>query len=497
MSKHLHGIGNSKIIALTALLTFSLSLGYAQGDSSCVGYSNIRQKKVTGIAVGGSPGTPRYVSLLQYTPREYNPADFTKTYPVLIYFPGNQSASEAIPVGVDPCKLIYDQPTSLPGKIANGQFRDSALSGGSYKKFVVLSFQYNVYNFDINYPSPASVDSVIDYVIQNYRVDPNRIYLTGMSAGANIVIQYISSSVARARRVAAASNASTCSQANSYPNPLTATANIAAGGVATRFISCTTDGVCPHSFTVNWVNGINASAPTVAPEFIVLNGFPPAGTCEGFEHNSWNKLYDTAYRFNGRNLLEWNIQFSTNSIVPVKLESFTARLSNGKVLLNWTTSLEVDAESFTIEKAGKDQQFSELTRIPISGSSNRKKDYSFVDDNPVAGINYYRLVQTDKDGNKEYFEVRKVLDTRSSKTGVVVLPNPINSEVTAFLNLSKAQTVAITITDMNGKIIRTKTAKYSEGSTGVTMPTNDLPKGIYFLRTAGEDFTDIQKLIKQ
>jgi hypothetical protein len=497
MSKLLHRNGIVRAIALSALLIFSISLGYAQGDSSCVGYTNIKQKKVTGIAIGGSPGTPRYVSLLQYTPKEYNPADFAKTYPVLIYFPGSGTASGVPPFGIDPCRLIYDQPTTLPAKIADGLFRDSVFSEGTWKKFIVLSFQYNSYAYPSDFPSAASVDSILDYVILNYRADPNRIYLTGMSAGANIAVEYGASSVARAKRVAAVSISSTCSQVGVFPNSANAGANIAAGGLATRFISCNSDDVCSHSSTVNWVNAINAAGPSKVPELIVLTGVFPTGTCEGFRHNSWNKLYDSAYRFNGRNLLEWNIQFSTNSIVPVKLESFTARLSNGKVFLNWTTSLEVDAASFTIEKAGKDQQFSELTSINISGPSNRKKEYSFIDDNPQAGINYYRLVQTDKDGNKEYFEVRKVLDTRSSKTGVVVLPNPIKSDVTAFLNLSKAQTVAITLTDMNGRILKTKTAKYSEGSTGVTMATDDLPKGIYFLRTAGEDFTDVKKLIKQ
>lgn len=477
------------------LTVFFVESSFAQGDSSCVGYANIRQKKVTGIAIGGSPGTPRYVSMLQYTPRGYDAADFTKSYPVLIYFPGNQTASAIF--GVDPCQLIYDQPTSLPGKIAGGLFRDSVFSAGTWKKFIVLSFQYNTYNYPSDFPSPVSVDSIIDYVLLNFRADPNRIYLTGISAGANIAVEYGASSVARARRVAAVSIASTCSQVGVFPNSANAGANIAGGDLATRFISCVQDGSCPHTSTVNWVNAINAASPTVSPELVVLNGFPPGGTCEGFTHNSWNKLYDSAYRFNGRNLLEWNIQFVRNSIVPVKLESFTARLSGGKVLLNWTTSLEIDAESFTIEKAGKDQKFTELTTIKITGPSNRKKDYSFIDDKPEAGINYYRLVQLDKDGNKEYFEVRKVLDTRSSKTGVVVLPNPISNDVTAFLNLSKAQTVRITITDMNGKTLKLRTAKYSEGNTGVTIATNDLPKGIYFLRTAGEDFTDVQKLIKQ
>jgi ureidoglycolate hydrolase len=90
-----------------------------------------------------------------------------------------------------------------------------------------------------------------------------------------------------------------------------------------------------------------------------------------------------------------------------------------------------------------------------------------------------------------------VLDSRNTKAAVIILPNPIRDEVTSFINLNKAQRVVITITDMSGKQLKTKTAFYAEGNTGITIRTEDLPKGIYFLKTAGDDFSDVQKVIKQ
>jgi hypothetical protein len=106
-------------------------------------------------------------------------------------------------------------------------------------------------------------------------------------------------------------------------------------------------------------------------------------------------------------------------------------------------------------------------------------------------------VKTDAYNNKQYFEIRKVLDSRNTKAAVIILPNPIRDEVTSFINLNKAQRVVITITDMSGKQLKTKTAFYAEGNTGITIRTEDLPKGIYFLKTAGDDFSDVQKVIKQ
>jgi hypothetical protein len=492
-------------VSLSFFLLVLCSGVFGQGDSSCTGYPNIGQRKINSIAIGGSPGNPRYVSMLQYTPRGYNAADFTKLYPVILYFPGNQTASEIGGVGVDPCHLIYDQPTSLPGKIANGLWRDSALVGGQWKKFIVLQFQYDWYGYSqggYGFPSASSVDSVIDYALANYRVDPSRIYLTGMSAGSNIVIEYAASSIARAQRVAAITVASTCSQLGVWPNPANGGANIAAANLPVRFISCTTDGSCPHSTTTNWVNAINGAGANPAAELITLNGDPLSGQpypCEWFTHNSWNKLYDSAFRYpagTGKNLLEWQIQYSRAATVPVKLENYTARLSNGKVFLDWATSKEVNAESFTIEKAGADQRFTPLITIKANGNSSSINKYSHVDASPLPGINYYRLVQTDADNRKHYYETRKVMDARSGRAKVVLLPNPVRDELTTFINISRQQRVTITITDINGKVLRTRSSVYGEGNTGITIPTTELAPGIYFVRTAGEDFTDVQKMVK-
>ena len=484
---------SSIIILLIFLFVWN---SHAQGDSSCTGYPNIGQKKVL-VAIGGSPGTPRYESLLQYTPKGYNPADFTTTYPVIIYFPGYGTASGLPPFGIDPCRLIYDQPTSLPGKIAENKFRDSVFADGNWQHYIVLSFQYNTYSYPTDFPSSASVDSVIDYVLATYRVNPARIYLTGMSSGANIAVEYGGSTIARAQRVAAISIASTCSQVGVFPNSLSAGANIASGKLATRFISCTTDGTCPHTYSQTWVSNINSNSPNPPAEFITLDGSSGTFACEGFEHNSWNKLYDTSFRFNGTNLFEWYIQFARNAAVPVLLQNFTATLNKGNVLLQWSTSQEIDAASYSVERAGPDQQFKKLFTVNAKGNSNLTNHYNYVDEKPLEGLNYYRLVQIDADNNKHYFETRKIMNAPNDKAAVLVLPNPVSEDVTTFININRAQRVSISITDMNGKVLKNKMFFLAEGNTGVTMQTIDLAKGIYFLQVAGEDFKDVQKIIKQ
>ena len=66
-------------------------------------------------------------------------------------------------------------------------------------EFIVISPQFNDYTRNQdgtgNYPSYQAVEDVIDYVEAKYRIDKRRIYLTGLSNGANMITEYAASSV--------------------------------------------------------------------------------------------------------------------------------------------------------------------------------------------------------------------------------------------------------------------------------------------------------------
>ena len=431
------------------------------------------------------------------------PSDYdsnpTKFYPTIIYFHGagamgNGSASQLCNIVQHPGGGNPDN--ALPISIQNGLAIMTVNTPGGPVEFMVFCPQYHQYSYspgagDVGYPSAGTAAAAIQYFINNYRVDVNRIYLSGMSAGANIIMEYASASTTNANTIAAVTPVALCAYDSS------GAPNIAATNLPVWINHCNNDASCPRVIPQRWVSKINSSGPPVpAAKLTLMNNDGVSCNFTDF-HNAWSSAYRSSYVVDGKNIYDWMIQYQRNITVPVKLENYTARLSNGKVYLNWITSREIDAASFTIEKAGADQRFTELVTVKANGNSNLKNSYSYIDDKPATGLNYYRLVQTDADNNKHYFETRKVLDSRNTKAAVIILPNPVRDEVTSFINLKKAQRVVITITDMSGKQLKTKSAFYAEGNTGVTIRTEDLPKGIYFLKTAGEDFTDVQKIIKQ
>ena len=125
------------------------------------------------------------------------------------------------------------------------------------------------------------------------------------------------------------------------------------------------------------------------------------------------------------------------------------------------------------------------------------KTYEWVDDHPLNNISFYRLTQTDKDGQQQYFAVRKILNRIKWDHFAIVAPNPFNEELTVFINVDKIQRVAFTITDMSGRVIKQHNGTYNAGTAEVRLDAGNIPRGVYFLKVAGENITETHKITRQ
>lgn len=130
---------------------------------------------------------------------------------------------------------------------------------------------------------------------------------------------------------------------------------------------------------------------------------------------------------------------SKESVLPIDLVSFDAQINHKAVYIKWATATEVNNDFFTIEKS-EDMKTWELLAIQNgAGNSNQYLTYQYLDMNLMEGISYYRLKQTDFDGQFEYFSPVTVNNKFgfSNEIEVNIFPNPsygifniqINSEI--------------------------------------------------------------------
>ena len=89
--------------------------------------------------------------------------------------------------------------------------------------------------------------------------------------------------------------------------------------------------------------------------------------------------------------------------LPIDLVSFNGEQIGDYVKLNWIVASQVNNDYFTIEKSLNLNDWEELATLPGIGSSSQEMTYSIYDENPITGYNYYRLSQTDYNGQMEIF----------------------------------------------------------------------------------------------
>ncbi|HKR06341.1 MAG TPA: hypothetical protein VJY62_17020 [Bacteroidia bacterium] len=97
--------------------------------------------------------------------------------------------------------------------------------------------------------------------------------------------------------------------------------------------------------------------------------------------------------------------YSSGAPLPIELTRFNGEAKNDKVELTWTTSAEINNDYFTIEKSTNGITFISYGKIEGAGNTTAIQNYSYHDLNPSAGMNYYRLKQTDFNGRNEYFKI--------------------------------------------------------------------------------------------
>lgn len=172
---------------------------------------------------------------------------------------------------------------------------------------------------------------------------------------------------------------------------------------------------------------------------------------------------------------------SSQTPLPIELVHFNAALENElTVKLEWQTASEINNDFFTIERSKNGLDWEEVSKIDGAGNSTALLSYSTIDENPYRGISYYRLKQTDFDGQFEYSDIRSVT-IKQNTTEVVIYPNPVNNQITIQANDQELQ--GIKIFNTLGQDVTNLTKQISKTDNSVIIDLSNLANGIYSIKT--------------
>ncbi|MBP7679536.1 MAG: lamin tail domain-containing protein [Saprospiraceae bacterium] len=184
----------------------------------------------------------------------------------------------------------------------------------------------------------------------------------------------------------------------------------------------------------------------------------------------------------------------TTKALPILLNSFSVKQISDKLKLTWQTASETNNQYFAIERSTDNRAFYQIGKVDGTGTSQTTNVYSFTDEQPLRGVNYYRLRQVDFDGVATYSEVKSLLFSEKGSE-VTLYPNPVASSLTVVLGNAAETGIRAAIYDAYGRLINTCTIP--AGTQVHTIDTNTLPTGTYTLVLNGELLQSTQRFTKQ
>lgn len=261
-----------QLLLLFPLFMFALS-----------GFSQQKQNWI--IAKNG-----KEIGFYEYAPVDYS-ANPTKKYPLIIFLHGYGERGD----GRSQLANILLSGTP-PRLIADGNPMTFTWNGKT-ETFIVISPQLNS---EFSWWQNWYVDELLAYAQKTYRIDADRIFLTGLSMGGGGTWAYAGASLDNAKKFAAIGVS--CGACTNFDRCNLANANLPVWAFHAR----DDNSAAPYSCTVGTIAAINACNPAVPPYFT---------TYETGNHWIWGRVYDPGHNEQDPNLYEWFL--AQNRSLPV------------------------------------------------------------------------------------------------------------------------------------------------------------------------------------
>ena len=154
--------------------------------------------------------------------------------------------------------------------------------------------------------------------------------------------------------------------------------------------------------------------------------------------------------------------------------------ANGQSELFWQANKPSNFKQFEVERSFDAVSF---TRVGIvAGSSTAgTQNYAFTDPSLAKAVNFYRLKMVDTDGRFTYSAVIKIANNTQIKF-VQLLGNPVNNNISLFVNNSGNERLQITLVNAMGQTLKIWQNGARQGN--ISLPISDLrlAAAVYYLR---------------
>ncbi len=161
-------------------------------------------------------------------------------------------------------------------------------------------------------------------------------------------------------------------------------------------------------------------------------------------------------------------------------------INQKQVTNNWTTANEINVSHFNIQRSIYGKDFTTIGKI--KAQNKLANEYSFIDETPNDGLNYYKIESVDFDGRKQYSETRILNFKPQTFNGISIYPNPAKD----LVSIDSKGIQQIKIINQLGQTLM----QINNSTEHQTINTKQFTKGLYIVQcTTNKGEINTQKLI--
>ncbi len=178
----------------------------------------------------------------------------------------------------------------------------------------------------------------------------------------------------------------------------------------------------------------------------------------------------------------WDLTLTGSVTLPIELLQFKGSNKGDYNQLTWTTKTEINNDYFTLERSSNAFDFEALFTIKGGGNTNFALNYAEKDYDPLDGVNYYRLRQTDFNGEFHFSDVISVNSESNNVLQITSLfPNPTENLINIAVFSQKTISAELYVYDLYGKCLIRKPILLTEGENKLQQDLQEFSEGIYFV----------------
>lgn len=169
--------------------------------------------------------------------------------------------------------------------------------------------------------------------------------------------------------------------------------------------------------------------------------------------------------------------------LPVTWLNVSAECNRGDITVKWSTASEQNSDYFTVERSYDGSNFTDIANVLAAGQSSTVKNYSFVDEDPIQGVSYYRIHETDFNSSNMVSAIMTV--NGCSNDDIFIYGNV--GGISVNINAAEAGKYTFELYDLLGQKLMNETKTVVEGENHLKISVSNISSAIYVAKVCSEN----------